>query len=261
MRPTRLAWHLVSAVLLTVLFVVTPAAPSSAQTAPGVCPPSGYPYYGNASYYPYGGYGYGGYGYGSPYYGNLSYYGGGYGSPYGGAYGYGSPYGAGYGYGYGYPSYGGAYGYGGYGYGGGYGYPYYGGAYGVGGLYGGYGYGGTYGYPYYGAYPSFYGYPTTIPYYGGALGAANPPSATAAPSQTVSIASTGFTPNSATLPVGQTLRWTNNDTTIHAVQSDVGLWASGCLASGASYAFTFTVRGTYTYVDPVNGQRGTITVN
>jgi plastocyanin len=237
------------------LFVAVPASPSTAQTT---CPASGYPYYGNASYYggygygygyPYGGYGgYGGYGYGYPYGGYGGYGGYGYGYPYGGYGGYG-------GYGYGYP-YGGGY------YGGSY--PYYGGyggAYGVGALYGSYGYGGVFGYPYYGAYPAYSGYPSTIPYYGGTYTFASPPSSTATPSLTVSITSVGFSPNPGTVAVGQTVRWTNNDTTIHTSTSDTRAWDSGCLSPGQSYAFTFTGRGTYTYFDMVNGQRATITVN
>jgi plastocyanin len=62
------------------------------------------------------------------------------------------------------------------------------------------------------------------------------------------------------ITLGQTVRWTNNDTNGHTVVSS-GLFDSGCLTAGQSYAFTFNVRGTFSYRDVVNGFPGTVTVN
>ncbi len=68
-------------------------------------------------------------------------------------------------------------------------------------------------------------------------------------------AAPGYKPDSVTVAVGvnNTLTWTNNDTVHHTVtpvSEPAGTpWSSGSgdLAPGASYSFTFTVPGTYTF--------------
>jgi plastocyanin len=68
-----------------------------------------------------------------------------------------------------------------------------------------------------------------------------------AASFTVSAANFAFSPSTLTVQVGDTVTWKNNDATIpHTTQSD-GNWNSGNLAPGATFSFTFTTPGTYTY--------------
>ena len=62
----------------------------------------------------------------------------------------------------------------------------------------------------------------------------------------------GFTPNTVTLVIGRndTVVWTNADSAIHTATSDQGAPAafdSGNINGGASWQYTFTVAGTYTY--------------
>ena len=78
---------------------------------------------------------------------------------------------------------------------------------------------------------------------------------------TVSIVNMSFQPASLTINVGQTVTWTNNDTMAHTVTSDTGVWNSGTLNPGASFSFTFTTPGTYTYHCAFHGSMtGTIVV-
>jgi plastocyanin len=56
-----------------------------------------------------------------------------------------------------------------------------------------------------------------------------------------------FAPSPATVPVGTTITWTNNDTSTHTVTSDSGAFDSGSLAPGAKFSFTFQTRGTFPY--------------
>ncbi len=92
--------------------------------------------------------------------------------------------------------------------------------------------------------------------------------ATAMPSAMASMPSSGATSAAAALPVtanavtirnfafgpqvvavkpGTTVRWTNQDTEAHTVTSDAGAFGSPVLQPGASYSFTFTKPGTYSY--------------
>jgi plastocyanin len=66
----------------------------------------------------------------------------------------------------------------------------------------------------------------------------------------------GYAPDNATVVIGvnNTVEWVNNDTVAHTVtpekQPSGGNWpaaGSGNLAVNATYTFTFTVPGTYTY--------------
>jgi plastocyanin len=86
-----------------------------------------------------------------------------------------------------------------------------------------------------------------------AAGAAASPSATS----NVSIVSFAFNPASVKIRLGDTVNWTNDAPhTSHTSTSDgtdsccpngPALWASGTLASGASFPFTFAVAGKYPY--------------
>jgi plastocyanin len=71
----------------------------------------------------------------------------------------------------------------------------------------------------------------------------------ATPAVAVSIADTGFVPASVTVAQGTTITWTNRGTRSHTATDSTGmrLFASGTLAVGASYSFTFAAAGVYPY--------------
>ncbi len=88
-------------------------------------------------------------------------------------------------------------------------------------------------------------------------------STVAAPaSNAVSITSAGFQPNALSVKVGTTVTWTNNDSAAHTVTSDTaGVFDSGPINQGATFTFTFSQAGTFTYhstSDP--SMTGTVTV-
>lgn len=56
-----------------------------------------------------------------------------------------------------------------------------------------------------------------------------------------------FDPTTLTVPVGTTVKWTNQESVTHTVTSDTGLFASGNLTQDMTYSFTFTTAGTYPY--------------
>jgi plastocyanin len=68
-----------------------------------------------------------------------------------------------------------------------------------------------------------------------------------ADSASVTIQNFAFNPSPLTVPVGSTVTWTNGDSTAHTTTSDNGTWDSGALSQGASFSFTFSQAGTYTY--------------
>ena len=63
----------------------------------------------------------------------------------------------------------------------------------------------------------------------------------------VSIANFAFSPASITVKVGDSVTWTNNDSTTHTVTADDNSFSSGDLAPGATFSFTFPKAGTYAY--------------
>ena len=59
-----------------------------------------------------------------------------------------------------------------------------------------------------------------------------------------------FTPDVLTIKPGTKVTWTNQDGTTHQIGSDAGssvAFSSDPLPDGASYQFTFSAPGTYTY--------------
>ena len=70
-----------------------------------------------------------------------------------------------------------------------------------------------------------------------------------AANQSVSIVNLSFSPASVSVSVGDTVTWTNNDAGIpHTVTSDTaGVFDSGTMNTGATFAKTFTTAGTFTY--------------
>ena len=83
-------------------------------------------------------------------------------------------------------------------------------------------------------------------------------------SNAVMIKNFAFSPAMLTVKTGSTVTWTNQDTAPHQVASDPGTpvaFSSDSLANGASYQFTFTQPGTYTYYCTIHPtMKGTIIV-
>ncbi len=63
----------------------------------------------------------------------------------------------------------------------------------------------------------------------------------------VSISNFAFSPASITVKVGDTVTWTNQDSATHTVVADDGSFKSGDLGQGATFSFTFSKAGSFTY--------------
>ncbi len=64
----------------------------------------------------------------------------------------------------------------------------------------------------------------------------------------IDISGMSFNPGTITINVGDTIIWTNNESSMpHTVTADNGNFDSGTLNSGDTFTFTFTEAGTYTY--------------
>jgi plastocyanin len=63
----------------------------------------------------------------------------------------------------------------------------------------------------------------------------------------VNIADFAFAPDSRSVKVGDSVKWTNKDGATHTVTADDGAFDSGSLAGGKSFSFTFDEAGTFTY--------------
>ena len=75
------------------------------------------------------------------------------------------------------------------------------------------------------------------------------------------LTSTAFAPNPVIVKQGTSVTWTNNDSIAHTSSSNTGLWSSGTIAPGASFAFTFNQTGTFPYHCTIHpGMVGTVTV-
>jgi plastocyanin len=70
--------------------------------------------------------------------------------------------------------------------------------------------------------------------------------ARAAQTWTVNIADDYYTPETTTINVGDTVIWYNGGSEMHTA-TDPGVFDSGYLNPGASYNFTFTTAGDYSY--------------
>ncbi len=83
-----------------------------------------------------------------------------------------------------------------------------------------------------------------------------------APVTAVTINNGKYRPKNATVKVGTTLTWTNNDSVPQSVTSDTpGIFDSGVLQPGASWKFTFNTPGVFPYHSTAkDGVFGTITV-
>jgi plastocyanin len=86
--------------------------------------------------------------------------------------------------------------------------------------------------------------------------------AAGAATQTVQVTKNGFTPQSLTLSVGDTVTWHNADSATHQVVGNDGSFASPVLQPDQTYSHTFGSAGTFKYHDAfARTHVGTITVN
>ena len=78
----------------------------------------------------------------------------------------------------------------------------------------------------------------------------------------VEVTHAGFTPSKTTVDYGDTVTWTNRDTTSHQVVSDRGEFpASPVLEANKTYTYTFMKSGNFGYRDAFNPKkRGTVVV-
>lgn len=91
--------------------------------------------------------------------------------------------------------------------------------------------------------------------------AAPPAASSAATGDAVSIADFSFQPAALTVPVGTTVKWTNNDSTGHTVTADDGSFTSQRLGSGTTFSQTFAKAGTFAYHCSIHtGMKGIVTV-
>jgi plastocyanin len=83
-------------------------------------------------------------------------------------------------------------------------------------------------------------------------------------SNSIVIKNFAFNPATLTIKTGTTVTWMNQDGAVHQIASEAGTpvaFTSDSLANGASYQFTFTQPGTYTYYCPFHPpMKGTIIV-
>ena len=63
----------------------------------------------------------------------------------------------------------------------------------------------------------------------------------------VVLAGIAIQPTQATVAVGGTVTWVNNDSVMHNLTDDKGAWASGQMAPGKSFSQKFTTAGTFPY--------------
>ena len=77
----------------------------------------------------------------------------------------------------------------------------------------------------------------------------------------VTIQNFSFSPASVTVKVGDTVTWTNQDSTTHTVVADNGEFKSGNLGNGATFSFTFSTAGTFAYHCSIHStMKGTVVV-
>jgi len=88
------------------------------------------------------------------------------------------------------------------------------------------------------------------------------PASSSAATTSVKIVSGAFQPATVTVGSGDTVEWTNTTAGTHQIVSDDGIFASGALAPGKSFSFTFKAAGKYPYHDGLHPLlKGSVTVN
>src|SRR5438876_6259879 len=90
------------------------------------------------------------------------------------------------------------------------------------------------------------------------------PAATATTAKTVavSITKTAFVPKDVTVNVGDSVKWTNNDTQSHQVACAKCPFTSGVLKPGDTFTHAFKAAGKFAIRDPLHTHiKGSVTVN
>lgn len=79
----------------------------------------------------------------------------------------------------------------------------------------------------------------------------------------VSIENFAFGPGAVAISVGDTVRWTNDESsTAHTTTSDDGLWDSDSIPGGSNFEHTFDEAGTFAYICTIHpSMTATITVS
>jgi plastocyanin len=78
----------------------------------------------------------------------------------------------------------------------------------------------------------------------------------------IKIENFAFDPVDAKILAGNTVLWTNNDNAPHKIVSDTGLFESGTLNKGDTFAYAFQTAGTYAYHCSIHtSMKGTVTVS
>jgi plastocyanin len=86
--------------------------------------------------------------------------------------------------------------------------------------------------------------------------------AAGADTKTVQIVKSGFTPNSTTITVGDSVTWRNADAVNHQVVANDGSFASPVLRPGDSFSQTFSKAEKVSYHDSLfTSRKGSVTVN
>jgi hypothetical protein len=62
------------------------------------------------------------------------------------------------------------------------------------------------------------------------------------------LTTTAYVPNPATVSVGATVTWVNNDVDPHTSTSSTNVWGSPTIQPGGSFSFTFQSAGSYPYI-------------
>jgi plastocyanin len=87
------------------------------------------------------------------------------------------------------------------------------------------------------------------------------PASSSAATTTVKIVPGAFQPATVTISSGDAVEWTNTTAGNHQIVSDDGIFASGTLTPGKSFAFIFKAAGKYPYHDGLHpALTGSITV-
>jgi plastocyanin len=90
------------------------------------------------------------------------------------------------------------------------------------------------------------------------------PTASTGGGNSITIKNFAFDPSTLTVKTGTAVTWVNQDGAPHIIVSDTGspaAFSSDSLSTGASYKFTFTQSGTYTYHCSIHpSMKGTIIV-
>jgi plastocyanin len=80
-------------------------------------------------------------------------------------------------------------------------------------------------------------------------------------SNAVTISNFAFSPENLTVKTGTTVTWTNKDSAPHTVTSDNGVFNSPDMLTNATFSFTFSSAGIFSYHCAIHkSMKGTITV-